>query len=300
MTYSWQTILCQIILCEMWVTVSPTKKSRLSYHARTHTMILDMTSVMHWNWRRDGTEAVVAWKANSDVSEPIKATSFHHSASAVIYISLTNTPPCHDGTRCYSFHSLPTQSHTSCVFAFFFFLFFRVVQSQLSNDVSFWASVSLLTAYNVTWGLLWILLGDSCHCWLVLGSALHGDKCTAGCEAHRNFANESICLLADAVQNEVAAIHRSQEVLKILSLYTYTYFAINCFVKKTRVQQFFLRSRHTRHQLSLDGARLCELDVDSVKSSSDYFAYLWSLQVKPCFIRKECHLRIDLTFYDRL
>jgi hypothetical protein len=29
------------------------------------------------------------------------------------------------------------------------------------------------------------------------GSALHGDRCTAGCEAHTTFADESICLLAD-------------------------------------------------------------------------------------------------------
>jgi hypothetical protein len=40
------------------------------------------------------------------------------------------------------------------------------------------------------------------------------------CEAHTNFANESACLTADNVQNEVITIHRSQEVLKLLSLYT--------------------------------------------------------------------------------
>jgi hypothetical protein len=52
------------------------------------------------------------------------------------------------------------------------------------------------------------------------GSALHGDRLTAGCEAHTNFADESICLLADNVHNEVVTIHRSQEVLKMLFLYT--------------------------------------------------------------------------------
>jgi hypothetical protein len=32
-----------------------------------------------------------------------------------------------------------------------------------------------------------------------------------------NFANESACLMADNIWNEVATIHRSQEVLKMLS-----------------------------------------------------------------------------------
>jgi hypothetical protein len=29
---------------------------------------------------------------------------------------------------------------------------------------------------------------------------LHGDRCIAGCEAHMNFADESVCLLADSSQ----------------------------------------------------------------------------------------------------
>jgi predicted NAD/FAD-binding protein len=51
------------------------------------------------------------------------------------------------------------------------------------------------------------------------GSALHGDRRTAGHEAHTNFPDESACLAADNNRNEVATIHRSQEVLKMLSLY---------------------------------------------------------------------------------
>jgi hypothetical protein len=51
------------------------------------------------------------------------------------------------------------------------------------------------------------------------GSALHGDRCTAGCEAHTNFRDESGCLTADNVRNEVVKIHRSQQALKMLSLY---------------------------------------------------------------------------------
>jgi hypothetical protein len=41
------------------------------------------------------------------------------------------------------------------------------------------------------------------------GSALHDDRCTAGCEVHTNFADESVCLMANNVRNEVVTIHRS-------------------------------------------------------------------------------------------
>jgi hypothetical protein len=50
----------------------------------------------------------------------------------------------------------------------------------------------------------------------------------------------------------------------------------------------------------LDGAGLRGLDVDYADSSRDYFAHYASLQVKPRFIGKECQMRIDLTFEDRL
>jgi hypothetical protein len=52
------------------------------------------------------------------------------------------------------------------------------------------------------------------------GFAIHGDRCTAGCEEHTNFADESICLFPDNVRNDVLTIHTTQEVLKTLSLYT--------------------------------------------------------------------------------
>jgi hypothetical protein len=35
------------------------------------------------------------------------------------------------------------------------------------------------------------------------GYAVHGDRCIAGCKAHTNFVNESACLMADNVRNEV-------------------------------------------------------------------------------------------------
>jgi hypothetical protein len=36
----------------------------------------------------------------------------------------------------------------------------------------------------------------------------------------------------------------------------YVAFAINCFIKTTQAQQFFLHLQHIRNQLSLDGAGL--------------------------------------------
>jgi hypothetical protein len=40
------------------------------------------------------------------------------------------------------------------------------------------------------------------------GSALHADLFAAGCEAHRNFADESESLTADDIQNKVVTTHR--------------------------------------------------------------------------------------------
>jgi hypothetical protein len=51
-------------------------------------------------------------------------------------------------------------------------------------------------------------------------SALHGDGCIDGCESHTNIADESACLTASNFRIKVITIHRSQEVLKMLSLYT--------------------------------------------------------------------------------
>jgi hypothetical protein len=51
----------------------------------------------------------------------------------------------------------------------------------------------------------------------VHGCALHSGQCATCHKAHTNFANESACLTADNIQNEVVTIHRSQEMLKLLS-----------------------------------------------------------------------------------
>jgi hypothetical protein len=51
-------------------------------------------------------------------------------------------------------------------------------------------------------------------------------------------------------------------------------FAVSCFIKKMQVHQSFLPLQHSRLQFSVDGAGLRGLDVDSMNSSSNYFAYL--------------------------
>jgi hypothetical protein len=50
-------------------------------------------------------------------------------------------------------------------------------------------------------------------------SVLHGDRRTAGCKVHTNFADESACLMPDNIWNKVVIVHRSQKVLKMLSLF---------------------------------------------------------------------------------
>jgi hypothetical protein len=44
---------------------------------------------------------------------------------------------------------------------------------------------------------------DFYHVDLLQGSALDGDRCTAGFEEHSNFADESICLFDYNVPNDV-------------------------------------------------------------------------------------------------
>jgi hypothetical protein len=101
------------------------------------------------------------------------------------------------------------------------------------------------------------------------GSPFHNNRGPACHKAHTNFVNESACVTADKIWNSVVTIHRSQEV-KMLTLYMYIFH--NCFIKNrgTRISLAL-----TAHQtLSLDGARLHGLGVDSINSSNDYFAYL--------------------------
>jgi hypothetical protein len=51
-------------------------------------------------------------------------------------------------------------------------------------------------------------------------TALHfmaTNRCTAGRKAHANIVDESTCLMANDIHNEVVTIHRSQEVMKMPS-----------------------------------------------------------------------------------
>jgi hypothetical protein len=86
------------------------------------------------------------------------------------------------------------------------------------------------------------------------------------------FSVESGCLTADNVLNKIVTHHTSQEELKMLFLYKQISLAI--VLLKNTGPTILLALKHTRHQLTLDGAGLRGLDVDSVNSSSDYFEYL--------------------------
>jgi hypothetical protein len=109
-------------------------------------------------------------------------------------------------------------------------------------------------------------------------SVLHGDRFAAGCKVHPNFAVESAWPTADNVRLQFT---NHGGYWKCLS--TRRYFSKLIVSLKKQVKH-----------LSLKGAELRGLNVDSVR------IYYISLQVKTCFIRKECKLRIDLTFDDRL
>jgi hypothetical protein len=49
------------------------------------------------------------------------------------------------------------------------------------------------------------------------GPMLYSDWGATCHKVHTNFADESACLTADKVRNEVVSIYRSQERLKVLS-----------------------------------------------------------------------------------
>jgi hypothetical protein len=71
-------------------------------------------------------------------------------------------------------------------------------------------------------------------------------------------------------------------------------------LKKHKSNNPSIHLQHAKHQLSLDGAGLHGLDADSVDPVAIILRIYVSLQVKRCFIRKGCQLRIDLILNDRL
>jgi hypothetical protein len=101
--------------------------------------------------------------------------------------------------------------------------------------------------------------------WCIHGCALHGDQCTAGCEAHASFANES----ADNIWNEVVTFDRSQLLKMPYSLQ---------------------HIQHTRHKLSLDGFSNCvailALDFNTpvswARCFSDFLGVCLSLSPMSC------------------
>jgi hypothetical protein len=80
--------------------------------------------------------------------------------------------------------------------------------------------------------------------WRVHGSAIHGDQCAACCKVNANFADESACLTADNISNEVVTIHRSQKVVKMLSSLHVDIFH-NCFIKNTGTTVLALTAHQT-------------------------------------------------------
>jgi hypothetical protein len=96
-------------------------------------------------------------------------------------------------------------------------------------------------------------------------SGPHSDRGAACCEAHTNFANESACLAADGLRNEVVTIQKSQEVLKMLALYMTVSFAINCSIKNTSTTIFLAFRAHQtpastgRSRILWVGCGFCEL-----------------------------------------
>jgi hypothetical protein len=73
-------------------------------------------------------------------------------------------------------------------------------------------SAASFSLFVHTWKIFTLSTGSN-------GSAFHGDRGAACRKAHTNFADKSACLTADNFRNEVVTIHRSQEVLNMLSLY---------------------------------------------------------------------------------
>jgi hypothetical protein len=91
--------------------------------------------------------------------------------------------------------------------------------------------------------------------------------------APTRLTDESVCLAADNVRNDVVTVHRSQEVLRMLPLYTrYPSQLIVSLNNTDTTIRLALAAHQTQTFPERSGLR--GLDVDCVNSSSDYFAYL--------------------------
>jgi hypothetical protein len=90
----------------------------------------------------------------------------------------------------------------------------------------------------------------------VHGSALHDDRCAACRETNTNFADESTCLTANNVRNEVVTIHILQEVLRMLSSLHVDIFC-NCFAKNHRYNNPSCTYSTPDTRMLLDGFSNC-------------------------------------------
>jgi hypothetical protein len=91
-----------------------------------------------------------------------------------------------------------------------------------------------------------------------------------GCEAHTNSADETACLRANYVQDEVVKIQRSQEVLKMLSIYMYTFLLPNKDI--------------LNHLLKLFCRNISNFPMKSLFPFS--FSYIWGLLLQPLIFQR--------------
>jgi hypothetical protein len=108
------------------------------------------------------------------------------------------------------------------------------------------------------------------------GSARQGDRCTAGREAHANLADESGCLMADNVWNEVVTVHKSQEVFKMSCLHLEIF---RSFIKNTGTTILLVLTAHQTPTFTEWLRQLCCRFCSRLRRSS-----LFELDVSAIFL----------------
>jgi hypothetical protein len=129
---------------------------------------------------------------------------FGHFLYEVFYFILVYTKVTQNSSVCFSFQMSSRANFATT------YLYSKEVSGITSRNLdSRITYITPLEEYTHFWKTVYIYIQEGSYlCWPVHGSALHGDWCIASCQAHINFAYESICLLDDNVRNKVVAIHR--------------------------------------------------------------------------------------------
>jgi hypothetical protein len=144
-----------------------------------------------------------------------------------------------------------------------------------------------------------IIQGDSLLFWPVPRLCTSRHRFTAGWKAHTNFADESAWLTADNVRSEAVTILRSQEELKMLSLYTLIFSQLIVSLKYTGTTILEFTAHETPNFTGLSGTSWVRCEF------CEHQYRLFCLFMYPCkwnhaSSEKKCQLRIDFTFNDRL